>query len=202
MNYLAHIHLATITNTSKTGSLLGDFVKGQVSELSFNTDIKQGIQLHRAVDTFTDSHPYTKSLTRQLGSLRRYGGIIVDVLYDHQLALKFQQFHHQPLNHFAQKCYLELDGDLELDKDIEHLPEAYIAVVNAMKEMDWLSSYHDINNIKRALIGISRRLKKPVNLTECLAWYLDNQDDIEQNFPQFYTDLINFANKQVSNSKS
>jgi acyl carrier protein phosphodiesterase len=71
-----------------------------------------------------------------------------------------------------------------------------------MKEMDWLSSYHDINNIKRALIGISRLLKKPVNLTECLAWYLDNQDDIEQNFPQFYTDLINFANKQVSNSKS
>jgi len=198
MNYLAHVHLATITNTSKTGSLLGDFVKGQVSGLHFDTDIKQGIQLHRAVDTFTDTHAYTKSLTRQLGSLRRYGGIIVDVLYDHQLSLNFKQFHHQPLSHFAKDCYLELGSDLTSETNVEHLPAPYIKMVNAMKEMDWLSSYGDINNIERAFIGISRRLKKPVDLTECLAWYLDNQKGIEQDFPEFYNDLVDFAYKQAT----
>ena len=198
MNYLAHVHLAAITNTSKTGGLLGDFVKGQVSGLDFDSDIKQGIQLHRAVDVFTDNHHYTKTLTRQLGSLRRYGGIIVDVLYDHQLAINFEQFHHQPLNVFAKDCYYELARDLEygLELDVEYFPVAYIKVVNAMKKMDWLSNYGDINNIERALVGISQRLKKPVDLTECLTWYLDRQKSIEQDFSAFYNDLTDFSCKQ------
>lgn len=196
MNYLAHLHLATITDTSKTGSLLGDFVKGQVSGLKFDSDIKEGIQLHRAVDTFTDNHQFTKSLTRQLGSLRRYGGIIVDVLYDHQLALNFEKFHHQTLDIFAQHCYQELDSD------VDNLPVSYLNMLTAMKDMDWLSNYGDINNIKRALIGISRRLKKPIDLTECLDWYANNQNNIERDFPEFYTDLTKFAHKKISRSQN
>ena len=109
MNYLAHLHLAAMTDTSPTGNLLGDFVKGQVSGLNYDDNIKQGIQLHRSIDTFTDSHSYTKSLTRELGTLRRYGGIIIDVLYDHQLAINFANFHHNSLPVFAQDCYIQLD---------------------------------------------------------------------------------------------
>lgn len=194
MNYLAHVHLANITNTSKTGSLLGDFVKGQVSGLSFNNEIKQGIQLHRSIDSFTDAHAYTKSLTCQLGSLRRYGGIIIDVLYDHQLALNFEQFHHQSLTQFAKDCYLELNTD------IEHLPESFIKTVTSMKQMDWLSGYGDMQNIERALNGISKRLKKPVDLTQCLDWYQTHQANIEVGFSEFYRDLSNFANNQVINN--
>lgn len=187
MNYLAHLHLAAMTNTSPTGNLLGDFVKGQVSGLNYNDKIKQGIQLHRSIDTFTDSHSYTKSLTRDLGSLRRYGGIIIDVLYDHQLAINFDKYHHHSLPTFAQDCYIQLDTN------IDHLPELYVKTVTAMKQMDWLSGYGDMDNIERALTGISRRLKRPVDLTQSLDWYLGNQDSIEQSFPEFYNDLIEYA---------
>lgn len=192
MNYLAHLHLAAMTNTSPTGNLLGDFVKGQVSGLNYNDKIKQGIQLHRSIDTFTDSHLYTKSLTRQLGSLRRYGGIIIDVLYDHQLAINFAKFHHSSLPAFAQDCYIQLDTN------IDHLPESYVKTVSSMKQMDWLSGYGDMDNIERALTGISRRLKRPVELIESLGWYLENQASIEQDFPEFYNDLIDFAVKTAA----
>ncbi|MFT6530014.1 MAG: acyl carrier protein phosphodiesterase [Psychrosphaera sp.] len=195
MNYLAHVHLANVTNTSKTGSLLGDFVKGQVSGLNFDNEIKQGIQLHRSIDSFTDAHRYTRSLTVQLGKLRRYGGIIIDVLYDHQLALNFDQFHHQSLNRFAKECYAELDTEL-----LAALPDSYVKTVKEMKQMDWLSGYGELPNIERALIGISKRLKRPVDLTQCLDWYQTNQDNIELGFSEFYTDLINFACKQVMNN--
>ncbi|WP_299270117.1 ACP phosphodiesterase [uncultured Psychrosphaera sp.] len=195
MNYLAHLHLAAMTDTSPTGNLLGDFVKGQVSGLNYDDKIKQGIQLHRSIDTFTDSHSYTKSLTRELGSLRRYGGIIIDVLYDHQLAINFAKFHHNSLPVFAQDCYIQLDTN------IKHLPDKYITTVSAMKQMDWLSGYGDMNNIERALTGISRRLKKPVELTESLDWYLENQAAIEQDFPEFYNDLIDYAVKTAASNR-
>lgn len=189
MNYLAHLHIASVTSTSLTGNLLGDFVKGEVGRLAFNDEIKRGIKLHRAVDSYTDAHPYTKSLTKQLGELRRYGGIIVDVLYDHQLSIQFAKFHQLTLSEFAQDCYQQLDTD------IAQLPPRYINMVTAMKNQNWLPGYGQINNIHQALVGISQRLKKPVPLIESLKWYQQANVEIEQTFPEFYHDVLNYSCK-------
>ena len=81
MNYLAHLHLADKTETSLVGNLMGDFFKGSIDQANLPEALSLGIQLHRKVDSFTDAHPFVKSLKRQMPEHRRYGGIIIDVLF-------------------------------------------------------------------------------------------------------------------------
>ena len=59
MNYLAHLFLAEHTPESLLGNLLGDFLQG-ISKERYSIAIQQGIQLHRKVDAYTDSHPIVK----------------------------------------------------------------------------------------------------------------------------------------------
>ena len=48
MNYIAHIHIGSHTQTHLLGNFLGDFVKGsQLQYLPF--EIEQGIRLHRSI---------------------------------------------------------------------------------------------------------------------------------------------------------
>ena len=195
MNYLAHLHIAKITNTSYVGNLLGDFVKGSVDSLVYNEDIKQGIKLHRAVDTFTDKHPFTRDLKQSLGQYRRYGGIVLDVFYDHQLALQFDnsnQSNSLDLFSFSQKAYQELDLTTLMQQGYL-FPERFVRVVKAMTEMDWLTGYSDIDNIERALMGISHRLKRPVDLTQILPWYETHFNEINLGFLSFYQELVSYA---------
>lgn len=166
---------------------MGDFVKGPISGLNFSPEVLTGIQLHRAVDTFTDQHPFTLGLKQELGSYRRYGGIVLDVFFDHQLANQFQQIASMPLSQFSQMSYEALSALPD------NAPARYIRVVNAMQNHDWLSGYQDLNNIERALNGIDSRLKKPVQLSQTLDWYEPRQNRIKIGFIPFYEELIHFS---------
>lgn len=187
MNFLAHCHIAHITDTSYVGNLLGDFVKGPISSLDYSKDILNGIQLHRAVDTYTDQHPFTKHLKTQLGSHRRYGGIVLDVFFDHQLAINFEQIDQQSLNEFSQHTYQQLA------RRPENVPARFHRIVQAMTAGDWLTGYQHLQNIERALDGIDSRLKKPANLSQTLNWYQPRQKQITNGFLGFYDDLFNFS---------
>ena len=61
MNYFAHLVLAQPTVESTVGNLLGDFARG-VDRANLPTSIKAGLDNHRAVDRFTDSHPTIRHL--------------------------------------------------------------------------------------------------------------------------------------------
>ena len=52
MNFLAHLHIASTTGTRFAGNFLSDFVKGNLDG-QFNTDIVQGIRLHRFVGSYS-----------------------------------------------------------------------------------------------------------------------------------------------------
>ena len=75
MNFLAHLYLSPPTPDALLGSLLGDFVKGPVERAGYNAEITTAIRLHRAIDTFTDSHPIVlASKARISPARRRYAG--------------------------------------------------------------------------------------------------------------------------------
>ena len=61
MNYLAHLLLAEPSREGLLGSLLGDFVKGPLGD-RYPEQLRRGIVLHRAIDSFTDAHPMHLSL--------------------------------------------------------------------------------------------------------------------------------------------
>ena len=190
MNYLAHSHLAYITHTSYTGAILGDFVKGSISALPYSSYIKQGVYIHRKVDSFTDHHDITKKWKLQLGPWRRYGGIILDMFFDHALAKQFDD-HKLQLKPFSQLVYKELLTSLK--QDSSDLPARFTRTVNYMSEGDWLTSYQKVEHIQRALSGIDSRLSKPVGLANSVDWYLTHQAEFDLDFIEFYQELQSYG---------
>lgn len=196
MNYLAHLQLARVSNTSPAGNLLGDFVKGPVpTELS--AELALGIRLHRRVDVFTDSHAEHHAAVACFTSpWRRFGGIVVDVVYDHFLIRHWARFNTQPLDEFLEHNYAALLGST-----IHHsllLPDGLPRPLRRMIEQDWLSSYARVDGLRHALDGIGRRLRRPVALGDGLdtldacQWAL-----LEEGFLRFYPQLVEFAQAEA-----
>ncbi|MFC5707862.1 acyl carrier protein phosphodiesterase [Aeromonas eucrenophila] len=193
MNYLAHLHLAAHTQSSLTGNLLGDFVKGPLPS-ALGPAFDEGIWLHRKIDAFTDAHPeHRAAVARFEQPWRRFGGILVDMLYDHWLSLHWQQFAEPSLPHFLRESYGRLLAD------DASLPEGLPLPLKRMAEQDWIASYRSREGLTRALNGIGHRLRRPLPLGEALAtldapaWQAS-----ERGFLRFYPELMAFSERQLA----
>lgn len=186
MNYFAHLHLAHLTNTSLTGNLLGDFVKGsQLSHLP--RELELGIRLHRSIDSYTDAHSVSQQFKSEFGAMRRYAGVGLDILFDHLLAKQLRA-DYTPL---CQQFYQTL-----LDENINYnavLPSDYQHKTQLITSDDWFASYSNLPGITLALKNTGKRFRKPVPLETVVDWYTANQQYIDNSFEQLYLDTTNFA---------
>ncbi len=193
MNFLAHLHLAAHTRSSLTGNLLGDFVKGPLpTALAAHFD--EGIWLHRKIDAFTDSHPEHKAGVACFEApWRRFGGIVVDMLYDHWLSQHWGRFSTEHLPDFLSQSYRQLLADHP------HLPDGLPLPLKRMAEQNWIASYRHREGLGQALNGIGRRLRRPVPLGDALLTLDESQwQKCEAGFLCFYPQLMDFSLQQLT----
>ena len=192
MNYLAHLYLSDSDPDSRVGSLMGDFVKGRVGE-DFKPSVREGILLHRKVDSFTDAHPFIRqSKARISPGFRRYAGILVDIFYDHFLATRWHQWSDVSLDEFAGEVY----GMLRERQDT--FPESMQRSMRYMGSRRLLQSYREIGGVHDALRGIETRLKRPSRLGESVRELELNYPAFRSDFEQFFPLLIEFAQARTS----
>ena len=92
MNFLAHLFLSGEPGELMVGNFIADSVKGNAMN-DFSEGIQKGIILHRAIDTFTDSHnEMQKSKERLRPRYKKYAPVITDIFYDHFLAVNWQDY--------------------------------------------------------------------------------------------------------------
>jgi hypothetical protein len=86
MNWLAHLFLSDPEPACRIGNLLPDFLSANVLA-GLPAAFQRGIAQHRRIDAYTDAHPvFRRSVQRFAPPFRRYGGVLVDIFYDHFLA--------------------------------------------------------------------------------------------------------------------
>ena len=86
MNFLAHLHLAHLADSSLSGNLLADFVRGN-PETHYSPDVVEGIFMHRRIDVMTDNLPQVREAKEWFRSeTRRVAPITLDVMWDHFLS--------------------------------------------------------------------------------------------------------------------
>lgn len=152
MNFLGHLLVSGEDPLTITGNFMADGVKGR--DLSaYSEGLQRGIRMHRAIDTFTDTHPITLVGRERLRAhCGKYAGVALDLFYDHLIASRWDRFHPEPLPRFAQRMYALLTAN-------EHLmPPGQRRMLPYMVQGDWLTSYATLTGIGRALTGLSRRV--------------------------------------------
>ena len=184
INFLAHLYLGGESPQAMVGALLGDFVKGPVTD-EWPAPIGAGIVLHRRIDGFTDAHPeWLKSRARFAPPLRRFAGITVDVVYDHFLARHWSRYHPEPLAHFVDRAYAYIAR-------FEHLfPPRLARVFPYLRDENWLLQYAKFDAIEVTLTRMAQRSPRlaPLALTGPAARSLYAQLEID--FTAFFPQLV------------
>lgn len=188
MNFLAHLHIADHCNSHLLGNLLGDFVKGDPSK-QYQTNISNGIKLHRFVDRITDQHPIVETCKPHFtGVARRFAPIALDMFWDHCLAKHWGDFHQQPLHRFVHCAHQEVDSQVT-----EDLPPRFLLLHSKMWSGGWLQSYQDLDNIEFALHRMSKRSPRMANLTTTFTVLDEEYSTFEAKFPLLYQDVLDQA---------
>lgn len=184
MNWLAHIYLSEPTAEFRVGNLLPDLAPAShLRPLPEN--YQRGIRRHRQIDVFTDAHPRWKSCVLRFPTpYRRFGGILTDVYFDHLLARDWTKYSVVPFRRFVDEFYSELEICLP------ELPAHAAAVLNRMREQDWLGSYPQIAGISDILERISRRLRRPFELASSLPIFEEDESGFRDDFHAFFPELI------------
>ncbi len=183
MNYLAHFHLSAGDDALLVGALLGDFIKGPLPG-RLPPGLERGVYLHRRIDAFTDTHPQLRQWQRQFRpEFRRYGGIMLDVLFDHFLSRHWTTFHHQPLDHFSAEVYALLQQHVQS-------PAAARDQAQRLVLHDVLGNYRHWPTVPAALERIHQRLQRHNPLDRAAAELEPYYAELEQTFLAFYPQLV------------
>jgi acyl carrier protein phosphodiesterase len=183
MNWLAHIYLSEPTPEFRLGNILPDFLRA--NELRhLPSEIQRGIKCHHRIDAFTDRHPIVRqSICRIPPPHRRFAPVLIDLIYDHFLAVNWPQYSETPLQSFTAEIYRSFAPLAP------HVPEAAAFALHRMSEQDWLTSYATLPGIELALARISARFSRPVNLARAIPAIESNYDALYADFCEFFPDL-------------
>ena len=147
-------------------------------------EFQRGIRLHHCIDAFTDSHPITRrSVNRFIPPMRRYGGILADLFYDHFLSRFWSDYSSQPLSEFTREVYASFEGVRA------QLPSEVCKRFSQIRKSDWLNCYGTIEGIGRAVERIGFRFKRPVDLRDAISALRDDYELFAADFRAFFPDL-------------
>jgi len=191
MNFLAHALLAGDDPALVVGGVVGDWIKGPLPA-GLPPDLARGVALHRAIDSHAETHPaFRRSRARVSAGRRRYAGVLVDIFYDHLLAVAWEQHHPQALAGFADDVYRRIDERLH------DLPAGAHFALRLMREQDWLSGYADIAGMADVLARMARRARQPNPLAGGEAEFLAGAAGFAADFGEWLQDACAYSRRWV-----
>jgi acyl carrier protein phosphodiesterase len=151
MNYLAHAYLSFNHPEVLVGNMISDFVKGK-KKFDYPKGIQKGILLHREIDRYIDEHE-TLKIVKDIfrPDYRLYCSAIIDVIFDHFLAVDENEFNEEKLKSFTKETY----DTLSLYTSF--FPEQFSMMFPYMKTQNWLYNYQYKWGIEKSLGGLVRR---------------------------------------------
>lgn len=184
MNVLAHLHLASLANSSIIGNAAADFVKGDPYQ-QYQPAIADGIMMHRRLDKMVDELAEVKQaklLFRQ--ETRRVAPIALDIIWDHFLSKHWRHYVNQELADF------NLAMKMAIDKNIALFPNEFSQFMGYLWQREWLTHYAQVNFIEKVLNGMANQRPKLALLRMTFQDFTVNYAELETIFSAFYPQLI------------
>ena len=189
MNFLAHLYLSGDNEDLKFGNFIADAVKGKAIE-NYSTTIQQGIRLHREIDHFTDNHiTFKKSKIRLQNRYHKFSGVLVDMYYDHFLALSWQEYSDEKLEVFVNNAYKILKKNFFL------LPSKYKKILPFMISNNWLVNYSNFNRLQNNFENMAKRTSFESGMEKAVTDLKKDYSQYKQEFKEFFPEVIRFVNE-------
>jgi acyl carrier protein phosphodiesterase len=187
MNFLAHVLLSGDDFPLALGNLIADKIKGNELKI-YPPSVQRGIFLHREIDHFTDTHPLFKACVTELfPTYRHYSRVIVDMYFDHFLAVLWNRFHPLELSEFSTQFYTKLNTtDIEFSEKTERFIDALITY-------NWFEQYQTIQGLHSILLQMDKRTRFDSNLANSTTELVEKYSYFQNNFLDFMQDLIRFS---------
>jgi acyl carrier protein phosphodiesterase len=168
--------------------MISDFVKGK-KQYDYPLPIQAGIQLHRAIDTFTDTHASTQKIKEFFrADYRLYAGALTDVVYDYFLANDKSIFKNDTaLKDFTIHTYLLL----KQNKD--RFGEKFGQMFPYMQTHNWLYNYQFDWGIQKSFEGVKRRAAYISETTTAFSIFIEHKNEMKQHYDDFFISVKNFA---------
>lgn len=137
------------------GNFIADFIANR-EVAHYQPPVQRGIALHRAIDVFTDQHPLVRQGMRRLyPDHSKYASVVIDVFYDHLLAVNWERYSTEPLVDFARATYIILE------KNRMHMPPVLQHRLPLMIADNWLANYARTEGIAYTFERMKRRASRP-----------------------------------------
>jgi len=187
LNFLAHFHLAWPRTGLVVGALEGEYYRGALDP-SLDEELARGIALHRAIDAYTDQHPYVAELRREFpASLRRFAGILIDLGFDHCLSKQWASLSQHTLGKFSEQVLGVLHAH-------EHaLSERSRAMLRGLTQHQLLTRYDDWGMVAASAERVGTRFKRGNPLCNIEHQLLPLRPQLEDTFDRFYPELQKFV---------
>lgn len=187
MNYLAHMYLSGDHQDIMIGNFIADHLNGNDFQ-RYRRGIVLGIRHHRFIDAFTDSHPvFLRSKKRLQDRFHKYSGVIVDMYYDHFLAMGWSQYSPDPILEFTTNRYGILMKNFRL------LPARTRRILPFMMATNWLASYADLNFLQRSFEGMAWRTPFPSGMESAVSALRSDYESFRKDFSEFFPELVPHA---------
>jgi acyl carrier protein phosphodiesterase len=192
VNFLAHVYLSGDNFSVALGNLIADQIKRSDVQ-NFPLEVQKGISLHRAIDEFTDAHPLFKNcVTTLFPTYRHYSRVIVDMYFDHFLAVHWEDFHSTSLNDFSNNFYNALH-QTEID-----FPDKLKRFIHALTTYNWFEQYSSVSGLRDIMAQMDKRTRFDSNLAGSTAELIEKYPYFEQRFLSFIKPLIAFSQSKLS----
>jgi acyl carrier protein phosphodiesterase len=186
MNFLFHMLLSGDDEQILAGNFMGDFVKGPLAD-RFPERIRQGITLHRRIDSFASRDDLFQQSRRRLDpQYGLYRGVLVDLFYDHFLVVEWNNWSDEPFDEYLARSRSIIEGQ-RVD-----LPERLQGLVPTIFG-ELLPSYGTVAGIARAFERMSRRVVRENPLAGAESQLELNYDGLLADFRGFMPLVRRFA---------
>ena len=190
MNFLAHLHLAHLADSSLPGNLLADFVRGNPENL-YATDIVAGIHMHRRIDVMTDNLAEGKAAREWFRpQTRRVAPITLDVMWDHFLSRHWAQLSPDfPLEEFVRYAQAQVATILP------ESPPRFVNLNNYLWTERWMERYRDMAFIQNVLNGMANRRPR-------LDALRDSWQDLDANYAALAAQFWEFYPRMMAQARA
>ncbi|NDL64974.1 acyl carrier protein phosphodiesterase [Acerihabitans arboris] len=190
MNFLAHLHLASLAQSSLLGNLVADFVRGN-PDGQFPESVAAGIRMHRRIDVITDIHPEVKAAKVLFSSdYRRIAPIALDVVWDHFLALHWRQV--EPGLSLRQFI---LRAEREITPALPETPPGFQELNHYLWRERWLERYADLAFLAPVFNGMASRRPRLVALSGIFPEIERHYPALEACFWRLYPAMMQMARR-------